>query len=479
MRTEQDFLGELQIPKDALYGIHSLRAQNNFPDNTPFHKEWYSAMGLVKQACYHTIQSFKKAVTQKYPNDISKLNLPSNEVIETLIQAAIQVSQGEYFEHFIVPAIQGGAGTSINMNVNEIITNASLKKLEHKPGNYTIIDPIEQANLYQSTNDVVPTALKVATMQLLNSLEDQINQMRTQVERLEKTYRNSMRTGYTQLQQAVPSSFGQLFGAYNDALSRDWWRVSKCSERIKTVNLGGGATGSGIAIPRFFIIEVVGELKKLTGLPITQSENLTENTSNQDSFVEVHAILKAHAVTLEKMVNDIRLLGSDILGNKELQLPAKQAGSSIMPGKVNPVITEFVISAVQKIYANDALITNLAAKGNLELNAYIPSIGHALLESLKLLIACDETIEKNLLSELIVLEDNAKKTLYKSPSVCTALSPIIGYHKAAELTKYMKENKCNIFEANIKLNILNNDKLNQYMQPSFLLQKGFSVKDLL
>lgn len=479
MRTETDILGDLQIPNDDLYGIHSLRAKNNFPDLTPFQLEWYRALGVVKQACYLTIQNFKKAINQKFPNNLEKLNLPNNDTIDALIRTAINISQGQHFEHFIVPAVQGGAGTSINMNINEIITNATLISLGHKPGEYHKIDPFEHANLYQSTNDVVPTALKLASMQLLNKLEENINQMRTQVEHLEKKYRNSLRIAYTQMQQAVPSSFGLLFGAYNDALSRDWWRVSKCFERIKTVNLGGGATGSGIAIPRFFIIEVVGELKKLTGLPITQSENLTESTSNQDSIVEIHAILKAHAVTLEKMANDLRLLSSDFRLKKEIQIPEKQAGSSIMPGKVNPVICEFIISAVQKIYTNDQLITQLVAQGRLELNAYIPSIGNALLESIKLLIACNETFEKNLLADIEVLEDNAKENLFNSPSVCTALSPVIGYHKATELAKAMKTNNSNVFEANEQLKIIDRQKLEEYMKPGFLLQKGFSVKDII
>lgn len=479
MRIEQDFIGKIEIPDNAIYGINSVRAKDNFPDQTHFHIEWYKAIGVVKQACYITIQSFKKAVLIKNPEKMDKMNLPDDKTIETLIETAKEITEGKYFNNFIVPAVQGGAGTSINMNVNEIITNISLQSMGFTFGDYKTIDPIEQANLYQSTNDVIPTALKVATLKLFNQLEEQINKMRTKVEYLEATYRNSLRTGYTQMQQAVPSSFGQLFGAYNDALSRDWWRVSKCFERIKTVNLGGGATGSGIAIPRFFIIEVVPELKRLTGLPITQSENLTETTSNLDVWVEVHAIIKAHAVTLEKIVSDIRLLGSDILQNSELQIPAQQAGSSIMPGKVNPVISEFVISAAHKIYTNDQLVTNLSAKGTLELNAYLPTIGHAIIESLKLLIACDKTIEENLLANLVVLEDVAKENLYKSPSVCTALSPVIGYHKAAELSKYMKDNKCTIFDANNELNILGREQLNKYMESGFLLQKGFSIKDII
>lgn len=478
MRTETDFLGITKIPDKALYGIHSYRAQHNFPDKTPFHIEWYKALGLVKQACYLTTQSFKKSVKQKYPEKLGTLNLPSDEILQQLIKQSIRISQGDYFEHFIVPAIQGGAGTSINLNVNEILANATLVSMGENPGTYQKVDPIEHANIYQSTNDVIPTALTVATLFLLNNLETAINTMRQQLEKLENKYRNSIRTGYTQLQRAVPASFGQLFGAYNDAFSRDWWRVSKASERIKTVNLGGGATGSGMAIPRYYIIEVVNQLKKLTGLPIAQSENLTETTSNLDVIVEVHAILKALAVNLEKMVNDLRLLSADILGEKELEIPAQQTGSSIMPGKVNPVIPEFVISAAHKIYANDNLITSLCGQGMLELNAYLPIIGHALIESLKLLISCSQTVQMNLLSGLAVNEKKAATNLYQSPSVCTALSPIIGYKKAAALAKYMKVQKCTIFEANKILQMVASDKLSKLMKPGFLLQKGFTVKDI-
>lgn len=478
MRIEHDFLGSLEIPENALYGIHSLRAKTNFPDQTPFPVEWYKSIGLVKHACYQTITSFKEEAAQKYPEKMSQIKLPPYEVLEALQKASIEVSQGQHFSEFIVPAIQGGAGTSINMNVNEIIANRSLQLLDNKPGNYELVDPIEQANLYQSTNDVVPTALKLTIMQLLEELETSINQSRQAMEHLETTYRNSVRTAYTQMQQAVPGSFGHLFGSYNDALSRDWWRVSKSFERIKTINLGGGATGSGIAIPRYFIMEVVPALKKLTGLPITQSENLTETTSNQDALVEVHAILKAHAVNFEKMANDIRLLSADLLHGREMNLPPRQAGSSIMPGKINPVIPEFIISTAHKIYSNDTLITQLAAMGTLELNAYLPTLGTSFIESLKLLIASNQTLTNNLLSELTVNEDIAEKNLHSSPSVCTALIPHIGYHKATQLAQTMQKNQCTVFEANNIEPVMEASLLEKLMQPGQLLQKGFSLKDL-
>ena len=320
--------------------------------------------------------------------------------------------------------------------------------------NTTIIDPTEHANIYQSTNDVIPTALTVAVMKLLQSLEEQINTVRQKVEELERENRENLRPGYTQMQEAVPSSFGILFSTYNEALSRDWWRVSKCSERIKQVNLGGGATGTGLSVPRYFIMEVVPELRKITGLPFAHSENLSDATSNLDKWVEIHATLKAHAVNLEKMSSDLRLLASDIAGEKTIYLPDRQVGSSIMPGKINPVIPEFVISAAHKVYSNDVLISSLCGQGVLELNAYIPVIGYAVIESINLLISCNLTLLNNLFTGLTINEASGYKALINSPSVTTALIPHIGYHKAAEIALIMKEKEIDIFEANNIMKVL-------------------------
>jgi aspartate ammonia-lyase len=373
-RTENDSLGPLQVPANVFYGIHSLRAVGNFPDRTPFHLEWFKAMGTVKMACYQAYRSFSTAIQERKSESELPFTLLAEPIIEALEIAAMEVSEGQHFTSFIIPAISGGAGTSINMNVNEILTNVALQKLGFEPGLYDRIDPIEAANIYQSTNDVVPTALRIAVMDLLGELESAINALRQKIEITEGKYRNELRIAYTQMQEAVPSSYGMLFSTYSEALSRDWWRVSKCFERIKTVNLGGSAVGTGIGVPKFFIMEVVPVLQKLTGLPLTRSENLSDATNNLDSFVEVHAILKSHAVNLEKMVSDIRLLASDVAGIHGVSIPQRQVGSSIMPGKVNPVIPEFVVSAAHKIYSNDMLITSLSAQGCLDLNAYLPTI---------------------------------------------------------------------------------------------------------
>lgn len=477
-RIEKDSLGQKEIPSDALYGIHAARAKANFPNNTPFPVEWYRAVGTVKLACYNTYRKFRDAASEKYGNKLNLLFI-EDDILNALADAAREVSEGRYMEHFIVPAVQGGAGTSINMNINEIIANVALLKTGKKCGEYTYIDPVEHANVYQSTNDVIPTALTVASMFLLQELEKRVNELRMKVEKIERETSEKLRPGYTQMQEAVPSSFGLLFSSYSDALSRDWWRISKCLERLKPVNLGGGAIGTGMAIPRFFIMNVVKELRDLTGLPVAQSENLAEATSNLDKWVEVHAILKALAVNLEKMVSDIRLLASDITGEKSMIIPEKQVGSSIMPGKVNPVIPEFVISASHKVYSNDMLVSSLSAQGCLELNAYLPVIGFAILDSIKLLISSCKTAELNLIDGLIVNEESGYHSLIHSASITTALVPHVGYHRAAELAKLMKEKKYDIFEANRVLEILDEERLKQILKPGNLLKSGFSLDDLI
>ncbi len=478
MRKEKDFLGIKEIDENALYGINALRAQENFPDNGIFHKEWFRAMGVVKQACYQTYQQYKDEMHIHYKNHYLTEKMLGDEIITAMEKAALEISQGKHFDNFIVPAVNGGAGTSINMNINEIITNRALKMLGKKCGEYEIIHPIEQANIFQSTNDVVPTALKIAVHELLAGLEEAVNAHRKMLEQQEDKYRNILRRGFTQLQEATPSSFGKLFSSYNDALSRDWWRISKCFERIKNVNLGGSAIGTGITVPRFFIMEVIKNLRNLTGRPLAHGENLVDTTANLDSLVEVHGIMKAHAVSLEKMCNDLRLLSSDLNPFKEMSLPSRQVGSSIMPGKVNPVILEFVISSVHKIYANDNLIASLSGQGMLELNAYLPVIGNALLESLKLLKGCNLTLSKNVWQEIKINEELSYELLLKSPSVVTVLIPYIGYRKATDLALYMKEKGVDIISANEELKLIKKDKIRKILTPSSLLQLGFTVKDI-
>ena len=478
MRREKDFIGEKELEDNVLYGIHSARARENFPDATPFHVEWFKAMALTKRACYVTAAEFFSKALQQYYLEKMHIRVVSDRNLEVLIESAAECERGEHFEHFIVPAISGGAGTSINMNVNEILANRALQKLGNKPGDYTVIDPIEDANIFQSTNDVVPTALRVATMTLLFELEHSINDMRKAMEELEKKYRNTLRIAYTQMQEAVPSTYGRLFSSYSDALSRDWWRVSKCLERIKVVNLSGSAIGTSIAVPKYFVAEVVSRLQQMTGLPVTRGENLSDATSNLDPFVEVHGILKAYAVTMEKMSNDLRLLASDIHGEHSLSIPKKQTGSSIMPGKVNPVIPEYVISCSHRVYSNDQLITGLSAQGCLELNAYLPLIGHTMLDSLKLLISAGRSAALHLLRDLEIDSGISEARVMLSPSVTTALLPFIGYKKAAEMAACMRDSGLNIYEANERLGYVEPAKLKEILKPENLVQGGYRLKDL-
>ena len=478
MRKEHDFLGEMELPADALYGIHSERARQNFPDSTPFHLDWLKAIGMVKHACYQTVLVYIHAVTERYGSARLPSYLTDVHVYDLFCEAAFELSTGKYAEHFIVPAIQGGAGTSINMNVNEILANAVLIKLGRQPGDYDYIDPMVHANVFQSTNDVVPTALKVAAMQRLTKLEHAINGLRASVERLESSSRQVLRMAYTQMQEAVPSSFGMLFSTYSEALSRDWWRVSKCFERIKVVNLGGGATGTGLAIPRYYIMEVIPHLQRLSGLPVTRSENLPDTTQNLDSYVEVHAILKALAVNLEKMSADIRLLASDVRGKGELRIPSKQTGSSIMPGKVNPVVPEYVISVSHKVYSNDMLVSNLSAQGVLDLNPYLPVIGHAILDSLHLLEGAVDSLHHHVFNGLQLEPEISKEEVFRSPAITTAILPLIGYRKATEMALLMREEHLTVFEVNAKLGYLTEDKLADVLKPEQLLQLGYSLKDM-
>jgi len=315
-------------------------------------------------------------------------------------------------------------------------------------------------------------------MQLLLNLENSVNGLRASAEALEKKYRDVLRAGFTQMQEAVPSTFGRLFSTYSDALSRDWWRVSKCLERIKVVNLGGTATGTSVSVPKYYVSEVVARLQQLSGLPVTRGENLSDATSNLDPLVEVHGILKAHAVNLEKMVSDLRLLASDIHGIHALSIPEKQVGSSIMPGKVNPVIPEYVISIAHRVYSNDQLIASLAAQGCLELNAYIPVIGHTLIESIKLLVSANEVSSKHLLEGIEIDPKLTAERLLASPAVTTALLPFIGYNKAFELAACMKEFKISVYEANRKLGFLKEEKLKDILKPENLVQGGYRLKDL-
>ena len=279
-------------------------------------------------------------------------------------------------------SLQGGAGTSTNMNVNEVLANRALELLGKPKGCYDIISPLEDINLHQSTNDTYPTALKLAGIRLLHELEKQVIALQEAFQVKEKEFAHVVKMGRTQLQDAVLTTLGREMSAYAEALHRDRWRIYKCEERLRVVNLGGTAIGTGLAAPRQFIFRVVEILRELTGIGFARAENLIEATQNADVFVEVSGILKAHATTLLKICSDLRWMASGPeAGLGEIRLPPRQAGSSIMPGKVNPVIPEAVSQVTMLVMGYDQTIALAAASGNLELNPFLPLIAHCFLES--------------------------------------------------------------------------------------------------
>ncbi len=421
-RTESDQLGARALPADCLHGIHTLRALENFPlSGRPVHGGLIRAFGQVKLAALRTIRGLG-----------GWRDAP--ERAEAMERACLELSEGLLDRHIGVDALQGGAGTSLNMNVNEVIANRALLLLGEAPGRYELISPLDDVNRYQSTNDTYPTALKLAAIKGIGRLEERLVRLQESFQAQEKRLEGVVKVGRTQYQDAVLTTLGREMGAYAEAVNRDRWRVYKCVERLRVVNLGGTAIGTGLAAPRQYIFRVVDTLREISGVGLARAENLVEATQNADVFVEVSGILKACAVNLIKISGDLRLLSSGPdAGFGEIRLPARQAGSSIMPGKVNPVIPEAVTQAALMVCAHDQAIASAASMGSLELNPFLPLIADALLTSVDLLAnACD------ILARLCVdgLEPDAercKRTVEGATAVATALLPALGYQAAGRV----------------------------------------------
>ncbi|MBF0522585.1 MAG: aspartate ammonia-lyase [Candidatus Omnitrophica bacterium] len=415
-RLEKDSLGEKTIPSDAYWGIHTKRALENFSISClKVNPSLIKAMATVKKTCALTNQ------------ELGCLPLEKSKAI---MMACDEIIDGKLSDQFPLDALQGGAGTSTNMNVNEVIANRAIEILGGQKGNYGLVHPIEDVNLNQSTNDVYPTALKVACISMLRVLAAEIARLQGAFQKKEKEFAEIVKIGRTELQEAVPMTLGQEFSAFAEAIGRDRWRTFKCEERLRVVNLGGTAIGTGISAPKSYIFGVIEKLREITGMGLMRGENLVDATANADSFVEISGILKAHAVNLIKISNDLRLL--NLLG--EIKLPAVQVGSSIMAGKINPVILESVIQSGYKVIANDALVTEAAAKGSLQINEFLPLLAHAILESLDILTAING-IFANHVDGIKADEQKCLDYLNKSPQIITAFLPYIGYDKAADLLK--------------------------------------------
>lgn len=362
--------------------------------------------------------------------------------------ACLEMSDGKLDEHIIVDAYQGGAGTSTNLNVCEVLANRTLVLLGYEPGAYTHCDPIAHFNMHQSTNDVYPTALRVAALKALQELEPSIVELLEACQTKEREFQNILKTGRTELMDAVPMSLGRTFGAWAEALARDRWRIYKSGERFRVINLGGTAIGTGLGAPRDYIFRVAEELKQVTGLPLARAENLVEATQNLDVFIEVMGMLKAHALTLAKMSADLRLLSmGPQAGISELTLPPLQAGSSIMPGKINPVIPEMLQQISMQVAAYDQAISWAVASGQLELNAFLPLIALDLLSTIDLLSRADRLSAERCVRGIQANAAHCRDLALRSSALATVLVPLIGYHRAQEVSDLMSREGIDVVQA--------------------------------
>lgn len=413
-RVEHDMLGTMTLPDDCYWGIHTQRAIDNFK----------LSARTVDVALIHALAIVKKACCRANV----ELGFISHQKANAIIAACDEIAEGKFDDQFPVDALQGGAGTSTNMNINEVIANRALELCNKNRGDYAYIDPIQQVNLHQSTNDVYPTALKVATVFKLRELSESIAKLQDVFQHKEQEFADIIKIGRTELQDAVPLTLGAEFSAFSEAFARDRWRTFKAEERIRTVNLGGTAVGTGLTAPRSYIFLVIEKLRELTGLGLMRGENCVDQTANADSFVEVSAIMKAAAVNLGKIARDLRQL--HFIG--EIKLPVVQAGSSIMPGKVNPVICEAVIQGSMSIIACDALVTECAMQGTLQINEFMPLLADALLNGLSQLDNCVTMLAKYA-ANIAACPEKCRSLLEADPILITAFLPHIGYEQALQL----------------------------------------------
>ena len=415
-RIEHDMLGEKTLPSAAYWGIHTQRALENF-----FLGEGRVALPLIR-----AIAMVKKACAKAN----SELGFLPPKKASAIMAVCDEIMIGELEDQFILDPLQGGAGTSTNMNVNEVIANRGLEMMGCPKGDYTTLHPLEDVNLHQSTNDVYPTAVKVAAILELKRLSAGIAELQGALQRKEKEFAAVVKLGRTEMQDAVPLTLGAEFSGWAEAIARDRWRTFKCEERLRVVNIGGTAVGTGIGAPRDYIFLVIEKLREVTGLGVSRGENPVGETANADVFVEVSGILKAHAVDVLKMANDLRLM--NMLG--EVKLPAVQAGSSIMPGKVNPVILEAVSQAALKVMANDMLVAEAASRGTGQIVEFMPLLADALLGSLELLNNVSVILTRHI-DGIKADEERCRYYFDRSRMLITAFVPVVGYDRCNELLK--------------------------------------------
>lgn len=457
-RSEYDLLGYLDVPADAWYGIQTQRAANNFAiTGVPISHfpELIRALAMVKQAA---------ALTN---HDFGLLNATKTEAI---VSACEDIAAGQYLDQFIVDVIQGGAGTSTNMNANEVIANVALAKLGHARGEYAQLHPNDDVNRSQSTNDAYPTAACLGIQFAADNFVPALASLKAALEDKGREFAHILKMGRTQLQDAVPMTLGQEFDAFAVNLGEDLDRIREACALLCEVNLGGTAIGTGINTPNGYSAKVVARLAEVSGKPLVPACNLVEATSDMGAFVFFSGILKRLAIKLSKMSNDLRLLSSGPrTGLGEIQLPPMQPGSSIMPGKVNPVIPEAMNQTAYQVIASDLAVTLAAEAGQLQLNAMEPMIIYNLLNSLKMLKEACEMLEHRCIRGIIANEQACAAHVDNSIGIITALVPHIGYSNASRIAHTALMTGSTVKALIIEENLMSESELNRLLSPQSML----------
>jgi len=461
VRVEKDLLGEREIPLEVYYGIHTLRALENFP------LSGYRVSVILIKA----IALIKKAAAEVN----AELGYLPKELAQAIMVAADEIMDGKWQDQFVVDALQGGAGTSTNMNVNEVLANRAIELLSGQRGEYSLVHPLNHVNMHQSTNDVYPTALRIAAIWLLKPLSDGCAVLQESLQAKEAEFAGIIKVGRTEMQDAVPIMLGQEFSAYAGAIARDRWRLYKVEERLRQAALGGTAIGTGLNADKKYIFMVNDRVRQYAGIGLARAENMIDVIQNADVFVEVSGLLKALAVNLGKMSHDLRLLSSGPrAGIGEIRLPERQAGSSIMPGKVNPIIPEAVNQVAFHVMASDMAIAMAAQSGQLELNAFMPLIAHHLLESLAVLTNAVKILNEFCIQGIMANSERCTTLLNHSQVSVTALVPHIGYDLASQVARIAMEQNITVREAALQLSVLPEEQIDAALNPRAMTRPGIA-----
>jgi aspartate ammonia-lyase len=461
-RMEHDFLGEMEIPAGTYYGIQTLRAVENFPiSGTPISTvpELIRALGYVKKAA--AMANMELGVL---PMKIGK----------AICKASDDLIEGKFLDQFPVDCIQGGAGTSTNMNANEVIANRALEIMGHAKGDYEHCHPNNHVNCSQSTNDVYPTAFRIALHEKLSELKKAMGHLRKGFANKAAEFSDVLKMGRTQLQDAVPMTLGQEFAAYATTLGEDIARVREARELLREINLGATAIGTGINAPPDYTRLATSALRDITGLDLITSPNLIEATWDTGAYVQISGVLKRVAVKLSKVCNDLRLLSSGPrAGLGEINLPRMQPGSSIMPGKVNPVIPEVVNQVAFDIIGKDVTISMAAESGQLELNVMEPIIAHSLFTGIDRLTRACRVLRDRCVDGVTANRDHCRLLVERSIGIITALNPIIGYEMSASIAKEALETGASVYDLVLSRGALTKEKLDEILSPENMMHPRF------